>query len=154
MREVRVIDEVGGQVGIVPIDQAIFMARSKELDLVEVSPDSTPPVCRIMDYGKFRYQQKKKSHQSRSHTVQLKEIRLHLKTGANDIAIKATHAREFLEKRHKILVNMVFRGREESRAELGRQILAAFAESLADIGKLESEAKKEGRRLWMTMSHK
>jgi translation initiation factor IF-3 len=154
VREVRVIDEVGGQIGILPIDQALAMARSKELDLVEVSPDATPPVCRVMDFGRFRYQQKKKTHQSRSHMVQLKEIRLHLKTGANDIAVKATHAREFLEKRHKILVNMVFRGREESRAELGREILNAFAEGLSDIGKLESEPKKEGRRLWLTMTHK
>lgn len=153
-REVRVIDETGAQVGLMAVDQALSLARSRELDLVEVAPDATPPVCRIMDYGRYRYRLKKKSHQSRGHTVHLKEIRLHLKTGEHDLQTKANHAREFLDKKDKILVNMVFRGREETRAELGRQVLHRFAEFLSDIGKIESEPKKEGKRMWMVMTHK
>jgi len=110
------------QVGVISKEEAITKAKSVELDLVEVAPDASPPVCRIMNYGKFKYKQKKKMHQ-KQHVVQLKELRLRPKTGEHDIQTKIRQARKFLENKDRVLINMMFKGRERAHAELGDEIL-------------------------------
>jgi translation initiation factor IF-3 len=139
---------------VVDADDARRIAREKGLDLVEVSPDARPPVCKIMDYGKFKYDQKKKEHDSRrrQHKVQIKEIRLRPKIGQHDIEYKLKKAREFLEAGDKVQLNMLFRGREMAHIDVGRQKLDAFAAMLEDISKVERRAKMEGRRMTMLLN--
>src|SRR6185436_3900410 len=112
-RQVRVIDSVGGQLGVLPIEEALRLAQQKELDLVEVAPTAQPPVCRIMDYGKFRYAQKKKAQESRkkSGANQVKEVKVGAYTGAHDVSVKVDHARDFLAEGHRVKVSVFFRGR-------------------------------------------
>ncbi len=152
----RLIDENGAQVGIVETVEAMRRADEAGLDLVEVSPDAQPPVCRIMDYGKFKYKQKKKVHQSRAkqHVTQIKELRLHPKTDKHDIEIKINHAREFLQKKDKVLVNMLFKGREMAHTEIAREKMTFFAQQLEDVGKLERPPVMEGRRMHMVIAPK
>ncbi|HLE88264.1 MAG TPA: translation initiation factor IF-3, partial [Candidatus Brocadiaceae bacterium] len=123
---VRLIDENGVQVGVISKEEAIAKAKGVESDLVEVAPDASPPVCRIMNYGKFKYKQKKKTHQ-KQHVVQLKELRLRPKTGEHDIQTKIRQARKFLENKDRVLINMMFKGRERAHAELGDEILKQIA---------------------------
>src|SRR5262245_28837943 len=149
IRQVRLIDDAGGQVGVVDTDEARRIAYEKGLDLVEVSPDARPPVCKIMDYGKFRYALKKKEHESKKkqHKVQLKEIRLRPKIGDHDVGYKAKQAREFLLDGDKVQVTMLFRGREMAHMDVAKEVLDAFVKKLADVSKVERGAKMEGRRL-------
>jgi len=149
IRQVRLIDDGNNQIGIVDTDVARQMAYEKGLDLVEVSPDARPPVCKIMDYGKFRYALKKKEHESKKkqHKVQLKEIRLRPKIGEHDVGYKAKQARDFLLDGDKVQVTMLFRGREMSHMEVAKQVMDSFVSKLADISKVERGAKMEGRRL-------
>jgi translation initiation factor IF-3 len=149
IRQVLLIDDANARVGIVDTDVARQMAYDKGLDLVEVQPDARPPVCKIMDYGKFRYALKKKEHESRKkqHKVQLKEIRLRPKIGEHDIGYKSKQAREFLLAGDKVQVTMLFRGREMAHMEVAKEVLDAFVAKLGDISKVERPSKLEGRRL-------
>lgn len=150
---VRLIDENGVQVGVITKEEAIAKAKSVESDLVEVAPDASPPVCRIMNYGKFKYKQKKKMHQ-KQHVVQLKELRLRPKTGEHDIQTKIRQARKFLENKDRVLINMMFKGRERAHAELGNEILKQIAVALEDIAKVEKDKISDERRMGMILSPK
>ncbi len=150
---VRLIDENGVQVGVISKEEAIAKAKSVESDLVEVAPDATPPVCRIMNYGKFKYKQKKKMHQ-KQHVVQLKELRLRPKTGEHDVQTKIRQARKFLENKDRVLINMMFKGRERAHAELGNEILKQIAVALEDIAKVEKDKISDERRMGMILSPK
>lgn len=141
------------QVGVISKEEAIAKAKSVESDLVEVAPDATPPVCRIMNYGKFKYKQKKKMHQ-KQHVVQLKELRLRPKTGEHDIQTKIRQARKFLENKDRVLINMMFKGRERAHAELGDEILKQIAAALEDIAKVEKDKISDERRMGMILSPK
>ncbi|MFO0793758.1 MAG: translation initiation factor IF-3 [Candidatus Brocadiaceae bacterium] len=150
---VRLIDENGVQVGVISKDEAIAKAKSVELDLVEVAPDASPPVCRIMNYGKFKYKQKKKTHQ-KQHVVQLKELRIRPKTSEHDIQTKIKQARKFLEKKDRVLINMMFKGRERVHSELGDGILKVIAVALEDIAKVEKDRITDERRMGMILAPK
>lgn len=147
----RLIDHEDNQVGIVDRFEAISMAREVGLDLVEVAPTSEPPVCRIMDYGKWQYEQKRKQREAHKsslrHTATLKEIRLRPETDKHDLEIKVKHAREFLEKGHKVQFTMFFRGRQMLHKDKGFEGLTAIAESLEDLAKVERPGKMTGRRM-------
>lgn len=153
-REVRVIAEDGTQVGIVEIGKAKVLAVEAGLDLVEVAPQENPPVCRIMDFGKFKYKQKKRTHQKKHHLSQLKELRLRPKTDDHDFMTKVGHAKKFLARGDKVQVNMLFRGREMARIDRGRDVLDRFAEALKDVAKVEQFARMEGRRMNMIVAPK
>ena len=148
---VRLIDESDSQVGIINRLEALSLAREAGLDLVEVAPTSDPPVCRIMDYGKWLYQQKRRireSHKkSHHHTGSLKEIRLRPETDQHDLDTKLGHAREFLEKGHKVQFTVLFRGRQMLHQDRGYEILNRIAESVADVAKVESPSKMARRRM-------
>jgi translation initiation factor IF-3 len=153
IREVRLIDEAGTQVGVVETGEARRRAYDAGLDLVEVSPDARPPVCKIMDYGKFKYALKKKEHESKrkQHQVQIKEIRLRPKIAEHDVSYKAKQARDFLLDGDKVQVTMLFRGREMSHMDVARVVLDAFVKKLTDISKVERPPKMEGRRLGLLL---
>ena len=148
---VRLIDHENNQVGVVERFRAMSMAREVGLDLVEVAPTSDPPVCRIMDYGKWQYEQKRKlreAHkQSSRHSATLKEIRLRPETDKHDLEIKVKHAKQFLEKGHKVQFTMFFRGRQMLHRDKGYNSLSAIAESLDELSKVERPAKMTGRRM-------
>jgi len=130
-----------------PTSQAMEMAREANLDLVEVAANERPPVCRILDYGKLRYQQSRKSGKNKVHQQKLKEIRVTPKTGDHDVETKINQARKFLEHNDKVLVNVRFRGREVQHQEEGRRILDIILEKLADVAKVERSPSMEGRRM-------
>ena len=151
---VRVIGVDGAQLGILATDEALRQARTAELDLVEVAPNERPPVCRIMDYGKFKYQQKKRQHKGHAHQVKLKEIRVRPKTGDHDIQVKVGKAREFLTHKDKVIVTVVFRGRELAHVEEGRRVIDDILLQLEDICKVESPPIHHGRRMICTVAPK
>lgn len=138
------------------MDDAMTLAQEAELDLVEVAPKAEPPVCRIMDYGKYKYELKKRSVEAKkkTHQVKTKELRLRPKTDEHDLMTKVEHARAFLEHRHKVVVNMLFRGREMAHIELGREMIMRFATELEEIAKVEQAPRMEGRRLSLTLAPK
>jgi translation initiation factor IF-3 len=144
---IRLIGADGEQLGIVPTFQAMEMAREANLDLVEVAPGEKPPVCRIMDYGKYRYQQSHKQKKAKTHHQKLKEIRLRPKTGEHDIETKVNQARRFLEHKDKVLVYVLFKGRELQHIEEGRRIIDGLLEKLADLAKIEKPPTMEGKRM-------
>jgi translation initiation factor IF-3 len=144
---VRVIGADGSQLGIIPTDDALRAAREAELDLVEVAPNERPPVCRIMDFGKFKYQQKKRQHRGHSHQSKIKEIRVRPKTGEHDIEVKLNRARVFLEHKDKVIVSVIFRGREMAHIEEGSRVIRQVIQGLSDIGKVESAPNQQGRRI-------
>ena len=146
----------GNQLGVISLADALAEAAKTGLDLVEVSPTAAPPVCRIMDYGKFRYQQSKKVQISKkSQTViQVKEIRLRPKTEEHDLEVKIKHVRKFLEQRNKVKVTMMFRGREIAYTELGRKIMEDIKEALADGAAIDQHPRLEGRNMIMILSPK
>lgn len=148
---VRLIDGENNQVGIIETSEALDMAREAGLDLVEVAPTSDPPVCRIMDYGKWLYEQKRKIREAHKknvkHTATLKEIRLRPETDKHDLEIKLKHGREFLEKGHKVQFTMFFRGRQMLHREDGYAILEQITESMQDLAKIERPAQMTGRRM-------
>lgn len=147
------IDENNAQAGIVEKRAALDRALEVGLDLVEVAPNSEPPVCRIMDYGKYLYEQKRKTKlsQKKQHIVSLKEIRLRPKIDDHDRKIKVDHAAKFLEKGHKVQFTMLFRGREMMHVEHGFELMNEVAEMLQEVGKTERAAQKLGRRITMVM---
>jgi translation initiation factor IF-3 len=144
---VRLIGVNGEQLGVVPTSQAMELAREANLDLVEVAPNERPPVCRILDYGKMRYQQSRKGTKSKVHQQKLKEIRVRPKTGEHDVDTKVNQARKFLEHNDKVLVNVLFRGRELQHIEEGRRIIEQILEKLVDVAKVERAPSMEGRRM-------
>lgn len=137
---------------MIPTSQALDLAREANLDLVEVAANERPPVCRILDYGKLRYQQSRKG--GKVHQQKLKEIRVRPKTGDHDIDTKINQARKFLEHNDKVLVNVLFRGREVQHQEEGRRILDQILEKLTDVGKVERSPSMEGRRMSALVSPK
>ena len=147
------IDENGAQVGVITKEDAIAKAKALVLDLVEVAPEANPPVCRILNYGKYKYKQKKKTHQ-KQHLAQLKELRLRPKTGEHDIQTKIRQARKFLENKDRVLISMMFKGRERAHADLGDTILKKIAEALEDIAKVEKDKISDDRRLAIILSPK
>lgn len=151
---VRLIGVNGEQLGVVPTAQAMEMAREAQLDLVEVAPGERPPVCKILDYGKFRYQQSHKKNKARPHQQKLKEIRVRPKTGDHDIETKVNQARKFLEHKDKVLVNVLFRGRELQHIEEGQRIIAGMLEKLVDLAKVEKAPSMEGRRMTAMLAPK
>src|SRR5512138_1517575 len=153
-REVRVIGAEGEQLGVIPVQEALSMAEAQQLDLVEVSPTAVPPVCRIMDYGKFKYQQSKKMQEAKKKQVQvqLKEVKLRPKTDEHDMQFKIKHVRRFLEEGNKAKITLVFRGREITHMEYGQKALDRFAQDLEDVATIEVRPKMEGRSMFMIVA--
>ncbi len=151
---VRVIAADGAQLGIITTEEAMAQARNAGLDLVEVAPTERPPVCRIMDYGKFKYQQKKRQHKSHSHQTKIKEIRVRPKTGEHDINVKVNRARDFLEHKNKVIVTVMFRGREMAHIQEGRRVIDGILAQLEEISKVESPPRQHGRRMICTLAPK
>ncbi len=155
-REVRLIDEDGGQLGVMPTYEAIKIAREKELDLVEVSPKAVPPVCKIMDYGKFKYQIAKRAAEAKKKQtiIQVKEMKLGLKIEEHDLQFKLRHIREFLEDEDKVKVVIMFRGREILHKEKGEQLAAKVMDALKDISDIEQRPKFDGRNIIIVFAPK
>jgi len=153
---VRVIDAEGAQLGILALADALAEAAKGGFDLVEVAPNSTPPVCRIMDYGKFRYQQSKKLQTARKSqsVIQVKEIRLRPKTDDHDLAVKLKHVKRFLEEKNKVKISMMFRGREIAYLDIGRRIMEGIQKELAELGTIDQFPKLEGRNMVMVVAPK
>ena len=149
---VRVIDEAGAQLGIMVTEEAIKAARKVNLDLVEVAPNERPPVCRIMDFGKFKYQQKKRQHKGHTHQIRIKEIRVRPKTGEHDVNVKVGRAREFLAHKDKVIVTVIFRGREMAHIEEGRRVIDQIIAQLEDLAKIEVAPVHHGRRMICTLA--
>jgi translation initiation factor IF-3 len=153
---VRVIAEDGGQLGIVTLKQALEIAKEAALDLVEVAPQLDPPVCRIMDYGKFRYQQTKKVHEAKKRRtiIQIKEVKLRPKTEEHDYQFKLRNIRRFLDKKNKTKISLMFRGREIQYQETARGILNRIAEETRDLAVVEQAPRLEGRNMTMILGPK
>jgi translation initiation factor IF-3 len=151
---IRVIDVEGEQVGIIPVEQALAMAEEQGLDLVEVAPLARPPVCRIMDYGKFKYEEQRKAREARKKQqhVQLKEVKMRPGIEDHDFDFKTRHARRFLEEGNKVKLTMMFRGRQMAHPEIGRQVLNKVSELLADIAKVEAGPMMEARAMTMVLT--
>lgn len=154
VREVRLIDDEGNQMGVIATRDALEMARERGLDLVEVAPNASPPVCRLMDFGKFRFEQSKKERDSRKnqHVVKLKEVRVEPKIGGHDLETKGRMAEKFLLSGDKVKINVLFRGRSITHPELGKELLDKLAVQLKDSGVIEQAPRMEGRNMTMTMA--
>lgn len=152
--EVRVIGADGNQLGVLPTHEAVRIAREQGLDLVEVSPTARPPVCRVMDFGKYKYELSKKQKQSKKkqHTFQIKEVKFRPKTEEHDYQFKKKHAEEFLEKHFKVKFTLMFRGREMDHKEMGHKILDRLMRDLAHVGQVDRQPEFEGRLMIMYMS--
>ena len=150
------IDPDGEQIGIIPIKEALAAADEAGLDLVEVSPNAKPPVCKIMDYGRYRYEQTKKKQEAKKKqsTFQLKEIKVRPKTGEHDLQVKIGHIKKFIGNKDKVKVSVIFRGREITLSELGRAVLQKVIEETEEIAMVEQDPKFEGRMLVMVLSPK
>ncbi len=148
--QVRVIDDEGGMLGVMSPKEAVQIAQNRGLDLIEISPNANPPTCKIMDYGKYKYEQKKKSQQSKKNqvTVDVKEIQLRPRTETHDLETKLKHAKRFLEDGDKVKFNLRFKGREMAHQTLGQQLLEKVIESLKGIGVVEVPPKSEGKQLF------
>jgi translation initiation factor IF-3 len=147
--EVRVIDSEGNQVGILPLKEAMKLAEEQGLDLVEVAHNATPPVCRIMNYGKYKYQQSKRTHEARKHqtVIQIKEVKLRPRTEDHDLQFKLRHAKRFLEEGNKVKISVLFRGREMAYPEFGKEILNRFIEGVKELMVVEQPPRMEGRNM-------
>jgi translation initiation factor IF-3 len=156
IKEVRVISPDGTQLGILPIEQALQTAFDQHMDLVEVAPEARPPVCRIMDYGKYRYEQSKKAREAKKKQtiIELKEIKLRPKTEEHDFQFKARNAERFLKEGNKAKVTIMFRGREVIRMDRGRVVLDRFVEALKEVAVVEQAPKVEGRNMSMILAPK
>jgi translation initiation factor IF-3 len=153
-REVRVVGPDAEQLGVLPIDQALARAQELGMDLVEVSPMAKPPVCKIMDYGKFKYLEKKKQNEAKKKqvVVQLKEVKLRPRTEEHDYTTKLKKVREFLGEANKARITVMFRGREMSHRELGQKVLQRVIEDLRDVAVIESAPRQEGRQMFMILA--
>ncbi len=155
-REVRLIDENGEQLGIVPTNRALDLAADRRLDLVKVAPNAKPVVCKIMDYGKYKYELTKKEKEARKKqkTINIKEIRMTPNIEAHDLNTKANHAKDFLENGDKVKVSVRFRGRELGHKEIGRAVLDDFVELVSELGQVEKSPSMEGRSMVMFIAPK
>ncbi len=155
-REVRVIGADGQQLGVMPIKDALQAAEEAELDLVKIAPTAKPPVCKIVDYGKFKYEQirKEKDARKKQKTIEIKEIRLSPNIDTNDLNTKVNAARKFLSKGNRVKITMRFRGREMAHMNSSKHVLDDFAASLSDIAVVEKPAKVEGRTMTITLAEK
>lgn len=153
---VRVIAEDGAQLGVLSVDEAIAAAQERGLDLVEVAPLARPPVVKIMDYGKFKFEQAKatRAAKKKQHIIVLKEVKYRPGIDEHDFDFKTRHAREFLQDGNKVKVTMMYRGRQMAHLDLGRQVLDRVAEALKDVGKIEMEPRLEGRNMFMVIAPK
>ncbi len=156
IRQVRVIDEENKQLGIMETADALALALHKQLDLVEIAPNQRPPVCRIMDFGKYKYEEKKKEQASRrkQHQVQVKELRVRPATGDHDLQVKIKQARQFFADGDKVLVCCLFRGRQMAHKEVGEQVVNEVVKLLSDVAKVESGIRMEGKRMVLLLTKK
>ena len=148
---IRVVSSDGEMLGEMETDEALRVAQDQGLDLVEGSPDARPPVCRIMNYGKVLYERQKKTGGGKQHKTQLKQLRLRAKTGQHDIDVKVNKAREFLSRRDKVKINVMFRGRENAHHDRGREMLQEIIKSLEDIASVEQPPRMESGRMRAVM---
>ena len=155
-KEVRVIDSDGSQLGIMSSKDALKLALSKNLDLVKIAPQAVPPVCRIMDYGKYRFEQAKREKEARKNqkVIEVKEIRLSLNIDTHDFETKVNHARKFLQSGNKVKVALRFRGREMAHTNMGIGIMEKFAQACSDVGNVDKMPKMEGRSMVMFIAAK
>ena len=155
-KEIRLIDEEGTQMGIVPSVEAFRIAVEKELDLVKIAPNSSPPVCKIMDYGKYRFEQAKREKEARrnQHIVEVKEIRMSPSIGVNDFNVKLNHGQKFLKEGDRLKVTIRFRGREMAHTNIGEELLRKFAEHCTEFGNVDKNPKLEGRHMSMFLTPK
>lgn len=155
-REVRVIGSDGEQIGVMPIHEALQKAAELELDLVEVSPSANPPVCKIMDYGRYKYEMTKKHQEARKKqkSFQVKEIKVRPTTDTHDLETKVKHIRKFIDNRDKVKVTLIFRGREITLSQQGREVLLRVAEMTDEFAQVEQQPKFEGRTMTMLLSPK
>ena len=153
---VRVITDTGEQLGVLPIEEALAAAQDRGLDLVEVAPTARPPVVKIMDYGKFKFEQAKMARQAKKkqHVIHLKEVKFRPGIEEHDFSTKVRHAREFLGEGNKVKVTLMFRGRQIAHPELGRVVVQRVAQELADVAKIETDAKFEGKFMTMILAPK
>jgi translation initiation factor IF-3 len=152
-RQVRVIDADGGQLGVMTPEDAQRIAQQRDLDLVEVAPTASPPVCRIMDYGKYRYTMKKKAQETRKKVAAsvLKEVKVGSLTSTHDVDFKVGHIRDFLKEGHRVKVTVFFRGRQITHPELGRSMLEKIVEKVNDVAQVEQSPRLEGRMMSMML---
>ena len=155
-KEIRVIDSEGGQLGIMSSAKALEIAESKNLDLVKIAPQAQPPVCKIMDYGKYRFEQAKREKEARKnqHIVDIKEVRLSLNIDTHDFNTKLNHTQKFIKSGDKVKVSIRFRGREMGHPEIGTDIMNKFAEACQEFANVEKPAKLEGRSMIMFLAPK
>lgn len=155
-KEIRVIGENGEQLGVMSSKDAMKLAREAEVDLVKIAPTATPPVCKLIDYGKYKYEliRKEKEAKKKQKTVEIKEVRLSPNIDVNDLNTKCNSARKFIEKGNKVKVTLRFRGREMAHVESSKHILSDFAEKLSDIAVIEKAPKMEGRSMMMFLTEK
>ncbi len=153
-KEVRLIDENGKQLGIFPTSEAVRLARERDLDLVEISPKAEPPVCKIMDFGKYKYQLAKKAQEAKKKqtVIQVKEIKLGLKIEQHDLAFKINHIRDFLSEGNKVKVVIMFKGREIFHVDMGEKLAQKIIDSIKDVGNLENRQKFDGRNIIMVFA--
>ncbi|HLM49926.1 MAG TPA: translation initiation factor IF-3 [Solirubrobacteraceae bacterium] len=151
--QVRLIDEQGQQVGVLSRDEALAYARERELDLVEVAPEARPPVCRVLDYSKYKYEQEQKQKQARKHqqNINIREIKFRPKIAENDYETKRGHVERFLKHRDKVKITIMFRGREVTHPERGEMILNRLAEELAELAVVEQRPTQDGRNMTMML---
>ena len=155
-KEVRVIAENGDQLGVMPVKEAMTLAQEAELDLVKIAPKAQPPVCKIIDYGKYRYElaRKEKEAKKKQKTVEVKEVRISPNIDTNDLNTKVNNAKKFIAKGNKVKVTLRFRGREMAHMQQSKHILDDFAEMLAEVAVVEKPAKLEGRSMSMVLTEK
>ena len=153
---VRVISESGEQLGVLAVEEALALAEERGLDLVEVAPLARPPVVKIMDYGKYKFEEAKaaRAAKKKQHVIEVKEIKFRPGIDEHDFAFKTRHMREFLTEGNKVKVTMMFRGRQMARLDLGKAVLDRVTEVVADVGKIEFDARLEGRTMTMVLAPK
>jgi translation initiation factor IF-3 len=153
-REVRLVDEEGQQIGVVPTKEALKMSEERGVDLVEVAPNAKPPVCRLMDYGKYKYELKKQANAKKQKTQTLKEVKFRPNIGDHDLEVKINRIREFLEDENKAKIRIFFRGREIVHPEIGRMLANKIVERVSDVGGIDMAPRLEGKNLIMVLSPK
>ena len=155
-KEVRLIDEEGNQLGVVPVKEALAMARERNLDLVKIAPQAKPPVCKILNYGKYRFEQikREKEAKKKQKVIDIKDVRLSPNIEEHDLQTKQKNAVKFLKNGDKVKVSVRFRGRELSRTEIGREVLDDFTKGIAEVGDVEKPPKMEGRSMVMFLMPK
>ncbi|MCI5527244.1 MAG: translation initiation factor IF-3 [Oscillospiraceae bacterium] len=155
-KEIRVIDADGSQLGILTTKDAMKIAIEKNLDLVKIAPQAAPPVCRIMDYGKYRFEQAKREKEAKKNqkVIEIKEVRLSLNIDTNDFNTKVNHAMKFLKAGNKVKVSVRFRGREMAHSQMGTVLMQRFTDAVAEVGTVEKQPKMEGRSMTMFISAK